>query len=123
MDTSAIDFPALALAGTIALAITVSLAWADRSGSSRRPWLVAGALGAVLITIGLVEILTATPREVHVATVLVGIPVPVLSALGLIRATRRVRPWIRWPAVFVATLVLLFAGLLVGAAVVPRYVS
>ena len=80
-------------------------------------------LGAVLIAIGLVEILTARPREVHVATIVLGVPLPILGALGLIRATRRMRAWVRWPIVYVATLVLMFAGLLLGATMVPRYLG
>jgi hypothetical protein len=45
----------------------------------------------------------------------VGGTLPVVGALGMIRGTRAVRPWLRWPMVFVTTLVLLFAGLLLGA--------
>jgi hypothetical protein len=118
---SAIDYAALALALGITLIIDVALGWADRDAVPRRSWLMAAALAAVLTTIGLVEILTATPREVHVATVLIGVPSPILGALGLIRATRRMRPWVRWPIIYLATLLLLFAGLLVGAALMPRY--
>lgn len=121
MNTGAIDYSALALALTITLAITVALGWADRGAIPRRSWLMAAALAAVLISIGLAEILTAKPREVHVATVLIGAPLPILGSLGLIRATRRVRPWARWPVIYVATLALMFAGLLIGAAFIPKY--
>jgi energy-converting hydrogenase Eha subunit A len=124
MDTGAIDFVALALALSITLAIVVALAWADRDAIARRSWLTAAALAAILITIGLVEILTARPREVHVATVLVGASLPILSALGLIRATRRMkRQWLRWPIIYLTTLALLFAGLIIGAAMVPKYLG
>ena len=122
MDTGAIDFVALALALGITLGIVGALAWADRGAVARRSWLTAAALAAVLITIGLVEILTARPREVHVATVLIGASLPILSALGLIRATRRMkRQWLRWVIIYIPTLALLFVGLLVGAALVPKY--
>lgn len=121
MDTGSIDYAALSLALAIVLVVVVALAWADRDALPRRSWLMAAALAAVLMTIGIVEVLTAKPREVHVAAILIGVPSPILGALGLIRATRRMRPWVRWPVIYVSTLVLLFAGLLVGAAMVPRY--
>jgi intracellular septation protein A len=121
MNTGPIDYAALALALGVTLVIDVALGWADRDAIPRRSWLMAAALAAVLTTIGLVEILTAKPREVHMATVFTGVLAPVLGALGLIRATRRVRPWARWPIIYVSTLVLLFAGLLIGAALLPRY--
>jgi UDP-N-acetylmuramyl pentapeptide phosphotransferase/UDP-N-acetylglucosamine-1-phosphate transferase len=121
MDTAVIDFPALAIGFTISLVVTVALSRAERGGDRRRGWIVAGALAALLIAIGLVDLLRETPRQTHVATVLVGVPLPILGALGVIRATRRVRPALRWTVVFSTTFVLLFGGLLIGAAVVPRW--
>jgi hypothetical protein len=121
MDYGPIDYAALALALGIALIIDVALGWADRGAIPRRSWLMAAALAAVLMTLGLIEVLAAKPREVHFATVLTGVPLPILGGLGLIRATRRMRPWVRWPVIYLATLMLLFAGLLIGAAMVPRY--
>ena len=121
MDTAVIDFPALAIGFTVSLVITVALSRAERGGDRRRDWIVAGALAALLIAIGLVDLLRETPRQTHVATVLVGVPLPILGALGVIRATRRVRPALRWTVVFSTTFVLLFGGLLIGAAVVPRW--
>lgn len=121
MDTGAIDSAALALALGVTLIIDVALGWSERDAIPRRSWLMAAALAAVLMTIGIVEVLTAQPREVHVATVFIGVPLPILGALGLIRATRGMRPWVRWPIIYASTLVLLFVGLLIGAAMVPRY--
>jgi uncharacterized membrane protein HdeD (DUF308 family) len=121
MDTSAIDFPALLLAILVAATITVSLGYAQRGDDRRRSWLTAAALTVVLIGIGLADLLQETPRETHVATLFIGIPLPVLGAMGLLRATRRARPWLRWTSVYLVTLVLLLGGLLLGAAVAPRF--
>jgi cytochrome bd-type quinol oxidase subunit 2 len=121
MDTSAIDFPAFALATLVALGITLALGYSSRGDSRRRSWMVAGVISAVLVAIGLVDLLRATPRETHVATVLLGAPLPVLGSLGMILATRRVRGRFRWPIVFVTAFILLFGGLLLGAAVLPKY--
>ena len=122
MDTAAVDFAALAIGIGVAAVIVAALAWADRGAIARRSWIVAAVLGGALITIGLLEILTSKPREVHIATILVGVPLPILSALALIRATRSMRrQWVRWSIIYVATLLLLFAGLLLGAAWIPRY--
>jgi len=121
MDTSAIDFPALALALTIALAITVVLWWAYRGGNVRRGWIAAATLTALLLAIGLADVLSATPRETHLATVFVGAPLPAFGAMGMIVGTRRVRPGYRWPMVFATAFALLFVGLIIGATVVPKF--
>ena len=107
MDTSAIDFGALGTGVAVALLITAALGWAQLNSWSR-VWIVAGILTVVLIAIGLADLLRERPRETHIATVLVGIPLPVLGAVGMRRAMRRVRPWLRWIGVFLTTLVLLF---------------
>ena len=120
MDADAVDLPALILAIAVALAITVALFFGARE-SKRRAWITAGAVTAGLIVVGLLNLLRATPRETHLATVFVGAIVPVLSALGLVRATQPMRPVFRWPLVFFVTLVVLFAALLFGATMVPRY--
>src|SRR5688500_917789 len=121
MDTSAVDFHALALALTIALAITVALWWAYQGGNVRRGWIAAATLTALLLAIGLADLLSATPRETHLATVLVGAPLPVLGAMGMIVGTRRVRPGVRWAMVFATAFALLFGGLIIGATVVPKF--
>lgn len=123
MDTSAIDFAALALGVVASAAITGAIAWAARHEGATRLWLAAAVVTAILIAIGLVDLLREEPRETHVATVLVGIPMPVLGAVGLQYAMRRVRPWIRWATVFLVAFVLLFTGLLLGAAIVPRFLG
>ena len=120
MDTSAIDLPALTLAAIIALAITLLLWAAQRGDNSRRGWLVAAVITAVLLATGLIDLLRAKPRETHVAAVLLGASLPVLGSAGLVRGTRRVRPLVRWPLVFLTAVVLLLAGVLLGAALVPK---
>lgn len=123
MDTSAIDFHALALGVLASLVITGALAWASRRQGATRLWVTAAAVTAALVTIGLVDLMRERPRETHIATLLVGIPMPVLGAVGLQYAMRRVRPWVRWSVVFLVAFVLLFAGLLVGAAIMPRFLG
>jgi hypothetical protein len=121
MDTSALDFPAVMLATFIALGITVGLWYAHRGDDNRRAWIVAGGITALLLVVGLIDLLRSTPRETSLATVFVGAPLPVLGAVGMIRGTRRVRSHFRWLLVFVTAFVLLFGGLLLGAAVLPKY--
>ena len=104
-------------------AITGAIAWGARHEGSLRLWVAAAAVTAVLVAIGLVDLMREKPRETHVATLLVGIPTPVLGAVGLQYAMRRVRPWIRWLTVFLVAFVLLFVGLLVGAAILPRFLG
>lgn len=120
MDAGAIDVSALILGILVALAITVAFLFAAR-GTRRREWITAGVLAAALFTLGLVDLLRASPRETHLATVFTGAVIPVLGALGLARATAPMRPQFRWPLVFAATFALLFVGLLFGGAVLPKY--
>ncbi|MEX2152085.1 MAG: hypothetical protein WD825_02040 [Gemmatimonadaceae bacterium] len=121
MDTAAVDFPALLLATLVAGGITVALILAYRGDNARRLWIAAGAVALLLLAVGLVDLLRATPRETHLAAPVVGVILPALGAVGMIRGTRRVRPWVRWLLVFATAFVLLFAGLLLGATVVPRF--
>lgn len=120
MDAGAFDLSALFLGIFVAFAITVAFLVASR-GTRRREWITAGALSAALVALGLMDLLRASPRETHLATVFVGAVFPVLGALGLARATAPMRPQFRWPLVFVVTFALLFAALLIGATMVPRY--
>jgi UDP-N-acetylmuramyl pentapeptide phosphotransferase/UDP-N-acetylglucosamine-1-phosphate transferase len=122
MDFSAVDFPALGLALIIALTITVALMRAD-PGGNRRGWITAAVVAGVLFAVLLADLLRETPRQTHVATAIVGAIVPVLGALGMVRATRRVRPLFRWSLVYVTALILLLAGLLLGATFVARFFS
>ena len=121
MDTAAVDFPALAIGIVISLVITAAHLWADRGIGRRRSWMVSVWLAFLLLALGLTDLLRQTPREIHVAAVFVGVALPVLGSQGIIHATRRVRPVLRWPIALATTFVLLFGGLLIGAAVVPRY--
>jgi hypothetical protein len=123
MDTSAIDFTALVVGVVVAGFITAVFAIATPTPGRRRIWLAAAAITAVLMAVGLADLLRETPRETHVATVILGASLPVLGAVGMIAATRRVRPLSRWALVFVTALALLFVGMFVGAALVPRYLG
>ena len=122
MEHSVLDLPALFLAILISLAVSAAMIAAHGLDNRRRGWIVAGVLSAVLVTIGVVDLLRQQPRETHIATVVLGSVFPVLGALGTIRGTKRVsRRWLRWPLIFLATFALLFVGLLLGATLVPRY--
>jgi len=115
-----VDVPALSIAILVALAITVALMRAHAVENHRRGWITALILAASLAAIGVIDLVRVTPRETNIATALVGAALPVLGALGMIRGTRRVRPWIRWPMVFLTAFALLFAGLLIGATLASR---
>jgi hypothetical protein len=125
VDTSAIDFPALLLGVISAGLITASVAWGVRreGGRAARLWIAAAVITVVLMGVGFIDLMRARPRETHVAALVIGIPLPVLGAVGLQHAMRRFRPWIRWSVVFVAAFVLLYLGLLIGAAILPRYLG
>jgi hypothetical protein len=115
--TDIIDYAALTLAALIAVGITAALMHAHRGDNHRRGWIGAGIVAAVLLAIGVVDLMAAPRHEIPIATVIVGATLPVLGALGMIRATRRVRPWVRWLMVFGTAFVLLFGGLLLGATI------
>jgi cytochrome bd-type quinol oxidase subunit 2 len=121
MDTSAVDFLALTLAVVVALTITVSLSLAHRGEADRRAWIAAATLIALLMAVGLADVLRETPRQTHLASVFVGAPLPVVGAMGMRIATRRLRQIWRWLLTFATAFFLLFGGLLLGAAVLPRY--
>lgn len=123
MDTTAIDFTALGAGAGVAGVITLVLALAARDERWGRVWIAAAAVALALIALGLGDLVRERPRETHLATVLLGVPLPVLAAVGMIRATHRVRAWYRWPMVYVTALLALFAGLFVGAAILPRYLG
>lgn len=115
MGNSALDVTALVIGAVVALVITGGLGWAVRDGTVRRGWLAAGALFAVLTLLGVVDLLRYSPRETAFSTVVIGMAVPVSSALGLLLATKRVRAWLRYTVVYLASFVLIFAGFLLGA--------
>lgn len=115
MGNSAVDFPAILVGTVIALVVTGVLGWALRGGETRRGWLVAAALYAALTAIGVIDLLRYTPRETPYGIVAIAALLPVIGTLGLLRATRTVRPWIRWTLAFLLAFLLLFGGLLLGA--------
>src|SRR5438105_12294694 len=110
-----IDYPALLLAVLIAVAVSVALMKAHEGDNHRRGWIVAGIVAAALIGIGFIDLMAAPRREIPIATVIVGPGSSVVAVVGMIRATRRVRPWVRWLMVFVTALLFFFGGLFVGA--------
>lgn len=120
MDSSSLDYTALFVAIVIAAAIAVALLLAHRDENTRRGWITAGVLAALLIVLGFVDLRRRNWTDIHLATLFIGAALPVLGATGMVRGTRRLRPWFRWPLVFATTLVLLFGGLLIGATLVPR---
>jgi hypothetical protein len=122
MNASALDIPALLLALVVAVVVAASLIIAHRGGN-RRGWVVAGVLALALVGLGAADIQRAEPRETHVSTVATGVLLSVLGSLGMVRGTRRVRPWLQWLLTVLAALVLLLAGLLLGAAFVSRFVK
>lgn len=114
--------PSLVVGIVVAAAITATIAlFADRG--TRRDWIVAGGVALLLMALGIANLMTERPRETHVATAIVGAILPVVGATGITHSTRRARPWIRWPSVFLATLLLLLGGLLFGASVLPRFLG
>jgi hypothetical protein len=122
MGNSVIDYPALLLATALSLVVAGTLILAHRGENKRRAWIAAAALTVALGTLGGLDLMRESSRETHVATIILAATLPVLGAIGTIRGTRRVhQPWLRWPIVFAATFALLFAGLLIGATVLPRY--
>ena len=117
MGNSALDLTALVVGAIIALVVTGALGWALRREHTRRGWLVAAGLFAGLTAIGALDLLRHSPRETPFGIVGVGALLVVLGTLGFLRATRSVRPWIRWPLAFVLAFLFVFGGLLLGAAV------
>jgi len=123
MDLSALDVPALLLAAFVAVVIATALLFAYRNEDKKRAWIVSGVLVGVAVVLGVLDLAREVPRETHIATPLIGGALPVLGALGIVRGTRGVRMWLRWSIVFVTALVLLFVGLLMGATILPRFLT
>ena len=115
MGNSALDLTAIIIAAAVALVITVVFWWRLRDGDRRSGWIAAGALAVILTALGIVDLMRAPVRETPVSTVIFGMCLPTLGTLGILLATARVKPWIRWPLAFLTAFVLLFGGLLLGA--------
>src|SRR5688572_10449200 len=96
MGSSSVDFIALGAGAGVALLISGGLVLALRGDNARRGWIVATALFLALCALGVVDLLRYSPRETTFSNVVIGFLLPVLGTLGILRATRRVRPWIRW---------------------------
>lgn len=120
MNDSVFDGTALLVATLVAVLIAAALLVADRGNNHRRAWIVAGLVTLGLSVLAGLDLLRESPRETHVSGIVTGIAVAVLGSLGIVRGTRRVRPWIRWPLTSVVALVLLLSGLLMGASYVSR---
>ena len=118
----AVDLTALSLAIIVSAAITAVLIRFASTGT-RRDWIIAGALAVVVMAIGIIDLLTERPRETHLATAVAGALFPVAGATGIARALRHSRAWVRWLAVFLSAFVLLTAGLLLGASILPRFLG
>ncbi|MEX2178463.1 MAG: hypothetical protein WD801_07115 [Gemmatimonadaceae bacterium] len=120
MGNSSVDHLALSLGLLLAAAMATALEAAYRGQHMRRLWAAGAALAVLLIAAGTLDLLRASPRETHIATVIVGATLPVLGGVGVARGARRARWWLRWLLVFLTTLVLLLAGLLLGATLAAR---
>ena len=118
----AVDVAALSLSIIVSLAITVVLELFARS-DARRDWIVAAVLALALMAAGIIDLLTEKPRETHMATAVIGALLPVAGAMGLTRAMRGARPWVRWLSVFLLAFLLLLGGLLLGASILPRFIG
>jgi hypothetical protein len=118
----AVDVPALLLAVVLSAVITAALAlFADKG--THRDWAAAGAIALAVFAIGMIDLMRETPRETFWATWIFGAAVPVAAATGVLHSTRSMRPWIRYPVVFLLTVVMLFGGLLIGATLVTRFLG
>jgi hypothetical protein len=117
MGNSAFDVVAFGTGVVVAALITATLFVALRRDDHRRGWQAAGGLVLVLLALGALDLARATPRETPFAVLLFGIVPPVLGALGLLRGTRRLKPWLRTGLAFVVAFVLLYAGFLFGAVI------
>ena len=122
MNSSPFDLAAVVVALLVAITIAGTLIVAHRGERHRRGWLAAAALFLGLGALAAIDLLRASPRESHLGAALSGILFAVLGTLGMVRGTRRVRPWLRWLMCTVSALVLLLAGLMIGAAFVSRVV-
>ena len=105
----------------IAFLITLVMWMAHGRFEQRRFWLSATVLTAALVAIGVVDLLSATPRETPFTTVILGAAMPVFGVAGLIRATRLLPAWLRLPLAYCVAVILLYGGLLLGATIVPRF--
>ena len=88
-----------------------------------RDWLVAAGVALVVFAIGSIDLMRESPRETHWATWIIGSTLPVAVTTGALHATRAMKPWQRWPLMFLMAFVFLFLGLFLGASIVPRFIG
>jgi hypothetical protein len=118
----AVDVPAITLAAVLSAAITAALGFFGDKGT-RRDWIVAGGVALAVFAIGMIDLLRETPRETFWATWIFGAGVPVAVSTAVLHSTRAMKPWVRYPTIFLITFVLLFGGLLFGSSVLPRWIG
>jgi hypothetical protein len=125
MQLSGADVITILIALAVAAAVTTTVWLTDRptSDGRRRTWLIAAILVVVITAIGAVDVYTRSPREIALSTLLLGATLPVAGAVGMVRATHRLRPWIRWLLAFATAFLLLFGGLLAGASYISRMIG
>ena len=117
---SAVDVPAVLVAALLSAGITAALMrFADKG--THRDWLVAGGVALAVFAVGMIDLMRETPRETVWATWIFGAAFPVAISTGILHATRSMKPWQRIPLLFLTALLSLFAGLLFGSSVLPRF--
>jgi hypothetical protein len=112
---SIVDLPALFTGLLIAAAITAALLLAHRGENTRRGWSAAAGLVCLLGVLAAVDLARDSPRETNFSTPVIAVAIATLAALGMVRATHRLRMWYRVPMVFATAFVLLLGGLLFAA--------
>jgi len=112
---SVIDLPALVVGLLISAAISATLLLAHRGSNNKRGWAAAAGLVVLISVVAAVDLARESPRETHFSTPVVAVAIATLAALGMVRATRRIRMLFRAPLVFVTALILLLSGLLFAA--------
>lgn len=115
MSDSAVDATAIVVAASAGAVIAGVLHYAVRGDDARRGWVAAATLFGGLVALGAADLMRHSPRETQFLTVVIGVALPVLGTLGLVRGTRRVRAWLRVLLAFLTATLLLFGGFLLGA--------
>lgn len=117
MRDSAFDLTIVVVCLVVAALIAAVLIAALGKRNYRRGWLAAAALFAGLTGAGILDLVRVSPRETLFGIVIVGVALPVLGTLVLLRGTYALRPWLRATIAVAVAFVLIFAGFLLGALV------
>ena len=117
---SVVDVPALIIGIVVALGITAALLVAHRGDNHRRGWIVAGIVVLAVGTLAAIDVARESPRETNFTTPFLTALIATIATLGIIRATRRVHPWLRAGMVFVTAFVTLLAGLLLVSTYIAK---